>query len=67
MSRLRVAVSLCLLLVAGLVAQTNFGRISGAVMDPSGAAIPGAKVSVINADTQAVRTINTDERGFSAT
>jgi hypothetical protein len=65
MSRLRIAALLCLLLVvSGLVAQTNFGRISGAVTDPSGASIPGAKVSIINVDTQAARNVTTDERGF---
>jgi hypothetical protein len=47
-----------------LAAQTNFGRISGAVVDPSNAVIPGVKVVVTNTDTQAVRTVTTDERGF---
>jgi hypothetical protein len=41
-----------------------FGRISGNVTDPSGAAVPGAKVVIINTDTQATRTETTDERGF---
>ncbi len=45
-------------------AQTMFGRISGTVTDPSGAAIPGAKVVITNTDTQATRTEMTDERGF---
>jgi hypothetical protein len=45
-------------------AQTMFGRISGTVTDPSGAAIPGAKVVIVNPDTQATRTEITDERGF---
>jgi hypothetical protein len=53
-----------LVAVSALVAQTNFGRISGAVTDPSGASIPGAKVSIINVDTQAVRNVTTDEHGF---
>jgi hypothetical protein len=41
-----------------------FGRISGTVTDPSGAAIAGAKVIIINTDTQAVRTETTDAKGF---
>jgi hypothetical protein len=47
-----------------VAAQTNFGRISGSVTDPSGAAVPGAKVVITNADTQAVRNLNTDDKGF---
>ena len=47
-----------------LSAQTNFGRISGAVVDPSDAVIPGVKVVVTNTDTQAVRRVTSDERGF---
>ena len=45
-------------------AQTMFGRISGSVVDPSGAAVSGAKVVVTNSDTQSARTQTTDERGF---
>ena len=47
-----------------LAAQTNFGRISGTVYDPSGAVVPGAKVLITDTDTQAVRTETTDGRGF---
>jgi hypothetical protein len=47
-----------------LPAQTVFGRISGTVVDPSGGAIAGASVTITNIDTQAVRTVTTDERGF---
>src|ERR1017187_3580697 len=45
-------------------AQTMFGRISVSVVDPSGAAVSGAKVVVTNSDTQSARTQTTDERGF---
>ena len=41
-----------------------FGRISGTVTDPSGAAIPAAKVVITNTDTQATRVAITDEHGF---
>jgi hypothetical protein len=56
----------CLALLSAalpLLAQTNFGRISGTVTDPSGAAVAGANVVVRNTDTQATRTEKTDERG----
>jgi Carboxypeptidase regulatory-like domain/TonB-dependent Receptor Plug Domain len=55
------------LLAASLVplnAQTMFGRISGTVTDPTGAVIAGAKVTVINTDTQATRVVTTDAHGF---
>ena len=45
-------------------AQTILGRISGTVTDPSGATIAGAKVTVTNTDTQAARTLATDDKGF---
>ena len=44
-------------------AQTSFGRISGTVTDPSGAAIPGAKVTFTNTETQNTRTVLTDDNG----
>ena len=47
-----------------LCAQTTFGRISGTVTDPSGAAVAGAKVTVRNTDTQATHVEKTDDRGF---
>ena len=55
----------CLPGVSGAVrAQTNFGRISGAVKDPSGAVIHDAKVTVANQATGLNRTVTTDESGF---
>ena len=64
-----LSVALCLSaawfsLFPTLSAQTMFGRISGTVSDPSGATIPGAKVIVTNTDTQASRTLTTDDHGF---
>lgn len=48
---------------AAASAQTSFGRVSGTVMDPSGAAIPGAKVTFTNTDTQSSRSVLTGADG----
>ncbi len=58
------SLSLVATLAPPLAAQNIFGRISGTVTDPSGAAVSGAKVVIRNTDTQAARTETTDERGF---
>ncbi|HXS94715.1 MAG TPA: carboxypeptidase regulatory-like domain-containing protein [Candidatus Limnocylindrales bacterium] len=50
--------------VVTLSAQTDFGRISGTVIDASGAAVPNAKVTIRNTDTQATRAILTNNSGF---
>jgi uncharacterized surface anchored protein len=45
------------------------GAITGTVLDPSGAVVAGAEVSIVNQDTGALtRTIKTDANGsFTAT
>lgn len=49
----------------GLMAQDISGTIEGSVLDPSGAAVPKAKVSITNTDrNQVVRTITTDNSGI---
>jgi hypothetical protein len=45
-------------------AQTTTGRISGTVTDPSGAAIPGAGITVLNNGTGVSWRAATDDRGF---
>ena len=45
-------------------AQTSGGRISGAITDPTGAAVPNAQISVKNAATQAQRDVTTNTDGL---
>ena len=53
MTRLRCCfVVLCtLLLTLGAIAQVQNGQFSGTVTDPSGAAVPNAKVTITNQAT----------------
>jgi hypothetical protein len=48
----------------GAVAQDIFGVISGTVTDPSGAAIPGVQIVVINEATQEKRAVQSNTIGF---
>jgi hypothetical protein len=62
---------LCLLFlsVPGLHAQTDTGRVTGIVTDPSGAVIPGTTLKLINTDTGATLTVTSGNNGnftFSA-
>ena len=64
---MRTAVWTCLLSAASgfvLPAQDITGNVGGTILDPSGAAVPNAKVTVTNSDrNQVVRTILTDNTG----
>jgi len=44
-------------------AQVLYGTLTGNVVDPSGAAVAGAKVEAQNVETGVARDTNTDERG----
>ncbi len=44
-------------------AQSSFGQISGVVDDPTGAAIPGATITITNVGTQVKRTVVSDGDG----
>lgn len=60
-------IGLSMLLMGGLAeragAQVLYGSISGSVVDPSGAVVPGAKVTATNASTGLARTDTTDASG----
>jgi len=44
-------------------AQSSFGQIAGTVVDSTGAAIPGATVTITSTNTRAARTVTSDEVG----
>jgi hypothetical protein len=54
----------CIGFSGGALAQTITGRISGAVTDSSGAAVPGVTVKITNEATQQARNAMTDPNGF---
>jgi Carboxypeptidase regulatory-like domain/TonB-dependent Receptor Plug Domain len=63
---LQIAVFLSLLPSGGsfLYGQVTAGAISGTVSDPTGAAIPDAKVTIKNQQTGIARALTTDKSGF---
>src|SRR5436853_7484127 len=56
-----------LLCSLSLFSQVTAGTISGTVQDSSGAAIPGATVTIRNLDTGMARSVTADEGGRYAT
>jgi len=54
---------LCILSSALLLAQSERGTISGTVRDPSGAAVPGARVTVTNTATNSLLDLVTNDAG----
>jgi len=56
-----ITFALCMAVIAG--AQEN-ATITGQVTDPSGAAVPGAAITVVRASTGEVRTTQSSEAGF---
>src|SRR5947209_19269797 len=60
-----VTFAACLLLVVAARPEgTATGTLSGTVLDPSGAAIPNAKVTAVNASTNTPATAVTNTEGF---
>lgn len=43
--------------------QSNFGQISGTILDPTGASVPDATITITSANTQATRTATSDQGG----
>jgi hypothetical protein len=64
-SILRVAMAMVFILGYSQVSygQSTFGTVLGAVKDPSGGAVPGAKVNLINTGTNAFRSTLTNSDG----
>ena len=60
---LALILSVCLLAAGTLLAQSDLGRISGFIKDPSGATIPNAKVTVQN-KSGVTRQTTTNESGY---
>ena len=60
---LRLLASLPVLVATMALSQATTGSISGHVADPSGSAVLGAKVSIVNADNGLVTTAETDRSG----
>src|SRR6266446_1421484 len=62
-----IAVVVLLAVTSAVIAQTNKGGISGTVVDPNGAAVPGATVTITNSGTGQKSTVTTTDTGaFSA-
>jgi hypothetical protein len=61
--RLFVFVSITLGLGVAAMAQTSSGQIAGRIVDPSGAAVPDATVTLTNQDTSDARTTKTEASG----
>ena len=59
----RILVVFTVTLLAGL-AQTNLGTILGNLTDPSGAVLPGARVTATNLATNESRTALTNDTGY---
>jgi len=64
--RVLLGLMICLMVYSGVSvqAQTIFGRISGAVKDSNGSAVPNANVTITNVATNLIRTVTTDDDGF---
>jgi outer membrane receptor protein involved in Fe transport len=56
----------CVVLLSSILAfaQTSRGTVSGVVKDPNGAVVPGAEVTLTNAETSVARSVTTNDEGF---
>ena len=62
--RLVKLLAVSLILSTPLFAQQGRGTISGTVTDPSGAAVPGASITITSVGTNAVFSTQSNEEGF---
>src|SRR5262245_60687516 len=62
-SRTIILATAILLAAVQLHAQGATAAISGTILDPTGAAIPGASISVRNVGTAFTRTVISDDQG----
>jgi hypothetical protein len=63
LGRLVAMLCISLWLVGAANGQVLYGSLTGNVSDPQGAAVPGAKVELVNIATNDIRTVTTDDRG----
>ena len=59
-----VILAIAILAASPAYAQVSGATLSGTIIDPSGAAIAGAKVSVSNKATGVTRDVTSDDAGF---
>jgi hypothetical protein len=62
--KLLAVLFIALPLAVSVYAQTTFGSITGAITDPSGAAVPNARVTVINQGTGSRQQVETNSSGI---
>ena len=58
------AVTVLTVMATKVDAQNIFGRISGTVIDSSGAVVPSVEVTITNEETKLTRVVTTNESGF---
>ena len=58
-----LALILVLGLAAGAASQTTLGRLSGSVLDSTGAALPGATITITNENTNQTQSTVAGENG----
>src|ERR1700693_3077794 len=64
LSKILLFVAVCLLSLGNVFAQGTQGALTGTVLDPSGAAIPGAGIDVTNAATGGHWSVKSSSAGY---